>query len=229
MRKNTNRPRLGAIPHRNEHTVKVATQTMKKRLRPNNDDNQPVSGRTIAFDTKYEVNTQVLSSTPAERSPAMCGSDTLATLVSSTSRNVASITVTAISQGLIGLSFGFRLKSLSITIVRRHRPGEGFTAHHSTTAATPPRGIPRGTLSDYESRCISRCPELNSLLRSKRLLCQRPVHAANPPHQCALVIAPCGRLFFIINISGIKHKNINPMTQKSSTNANIVACRCKSP
>jgi hypothetical protein len=35
----------------------------------------------------------------AERLPAMCGNDTLAMLVSSTSMNVASITVTAISGG----------------------------------------------------------------------------------------------------------------------------------
>ena len=43
----------------------------------------------------------MLSSTLAERLPAMCGSDTLATLVSRTSMNVASITVAAISHGFI--------------------------------------------------------------------------------------------------------------------------------
>ena len=42
----------------------------------------------------------MLSSTVAERLPAMCGSETLAMLVSSTSMNVASITVAAISHGL---------------------------------------------------------------------------------------------------------------------------------
>ncbi len=41
----------------------------------------------------------MLSSTLAERFPAMCGSETFATLVSSTSMNVASITVKAMTQG----------------------------------------------------------------------------------------------------------------------------------
>src|ERR1035438_7329482 len=55
----------------------------------------------MAFATRYEVSTQVASSTVAERLPAMCGSATLATLVSSTSMNVASITVIAMIHGLM--------------------------------------------------------------------------------------------------------------------------------
>ena len=43
----------------------------------------------------------MLSSTPAERFPAMCGSETLATLVSSTSMKTASITVKATSHGWV--------------------------------------------------------------------------------------------------------------------------------
>src|SRR5580704_11709591 len=80
--------------------VKMKTQPMNSRLRPNSIESQPVSGSTIAFEIRYEVRTQVLSSTLAERLPAMCGSETLAILVSSTSMKVASITVAAISQGL---------------------------------------------------------------------------------------------------------------------------------
>src|ERR1700754_1834143 len=55
----------------------------------------------MALATRYAVNTHVDSSTLADRLPAMCGSATLATLVSSTSMNVASITVPAITHGLI--------------------------------------------------------------------------------------------------------------------------------
>jgi hypothetical protein len=65
-------------------------------------ENQPLSGSTIAFATRYAVSTQVASSTLEERLPAMCGSATLATLVSSTSMKVASITVPAITQGFMG-------------------------------------------------------------------------------------------------------------------------------
>src|SRR5579883_781541 len=63
--------------------------------------NQPESGSTIAFETRYDVSTQVDSSAPAERFPEICGSATLAIDVSSTSMNVASVTVTAITHGLI--------------------------------------------------------------------------------------------------------------------------------
>ena len=64
------------------------------------EDSQPLSGSTMAFETRYDVSTQVLSSWPAERLPAMCGSATLAMLVSSTSMKVASVTVSAMIHGL---------------------------------------------------------------------------------------------------------------------------------
>src|SRR5438105_12487014 len=54
----------------------------------------------MAFDTRYDVKIQVLSSTPTDKLPAMCGNETLAMLVSSTSMNVASVTVKAIAHGL---------------------------------------------------------------------------------------------------------------------------------
>ena len=46
------------------------------------------------------MRTQVASSGVAERVPAMCGSETLATVLSRTSMKVASMTETAMSQGL---------------------------------------------------------------------------------------------------------------------------------
>src|SRR5256885_298253 len=55
----------------------------------------------MAFDTKYEVSTQVDSSEPADKFPEMWGSATLAMEVSSTSMKVAKVTVTAITQGLM--------------------------------------------------------------------------------------------------------------------------------
>src|SRR5580692_8955868 len=63
------------------------------------EESQPLRGRTIAFETRYDVSTHVLSSCPAERLPAMCGRATLAMEVSSTSMKVASVTVTAMIQG----------------------------------------------------------------------------------------------------------------------------------
>ncbi len=68
---------------------------------PISDDSHPDSGRIIAFETRYDVSTQVASSALADRFPAMCGNATLAMEVSSTSMNVASVTVIAITQGLI--------------------------------------------------------------------------------------------------------------------------------
>src|SRR5215210_6365217 len=71
---------------------------------------QPVIGRTIALATRYDVSAHVASSIDADRLPAMCGSDTFTTVVSSTSMKVANITAVAISQGLMwrGLPTGHR-------------------------------------------------------------------------------------------------------------------------
>src|SRR4030088_1130201 len=55
----------------------------------------------MAFDTRYDVSTHVDSSEPADKPTAICGSATLAIDVSRTSMNVASVTVTAITHGLI--------------------------------------------------------------------------------------------------------------------------------
>src|SRR4051794_24019846 len=63
-------------------------------------ENHAPIGKMMAFETRYDVRTQVASSVVAERLPAMCGRATFATLVSSTSMKVASMTVAAITQGL---------------------------------------------------------------------------------------------------------------------------------
>ncbi len=55
----------------------------------------------IALATRYEVSAHAASSTLAERLPAMCGSETLTTVVSSTSIKVAHMTATATIHGLI--------------------------------------------------------------------------------------------------------------------------------
>src|SRR6266404_5485354 len=77
----------------------------------------------MAFDTRYDVRIHVDSSALADKLPEMCGNATFAIEVSSTSINVASVTVTAITQGLIepsgirnfdrNLSFTLRLEILS--------------------------------------------------------------------------------------------------------------------
>src|SRR6266404_5816879 len=73
---------------------------MKKRFRPKAHASQPLIGRMMAFETRYDVRTHVLWSLLAPRFPAMYGRATLAMLVSSTSMNAARATTTAISQGL---------------------------------------------------------------------------------------------------------------------------------
>src|SRR6266446_1523395 len=74
----------------------------------------------IAFDTRYDVRTHVDSSALADKLPEMCGSATLAMEVSRTSMNVASVTVTAITQGLIEPSGVRSLEmNLSITLLKK--------------------------------------------------------------------------------------------------------------
>ena len=84
----------------------------------------------IALATRYDVSTHVASSIVAERLPAMCGSDTLTTVVSSTSMKVANITEIAMSQGLID-ERGSMIREITSSIIlyflvfrihrRRHR------------------------------------------------------------------------------------------------------------
>ncbi len=92
--------KLGAMPQNRDVTVNKEMHSRKSRLRPNVVASHPVMGSTIAFDTRYEVRTHVLSSLLAPRSPAKWGKATFAMLVSSTSMNAAIATTIAISQGL---------------------------------------------------------------------------------------------------------------------------------
>ena len=101
MRKTISDARVGARPQRNDATVKPTTDSISSRLRPNMLASQPVIGRMIALATRYDVSAHVASSIVADRLPAMCGSDTLTTVVSSTSMKVANITETAMIQGLM--------------------------------------------------------------------------------------------------------------------------------
>src|ERR1700722_12828329 len=57
------------------------------------------AGRMIALATRYDVSTHVASSCVAPSPPAMCGSATFAIEESSTSMNVASVTVIATIHG----------------------------------------------------------------------------------------------------------------------------------
>src|SRR5215471_11861911 len=88
-------------------------------------------GRMIALATRYEVSAQVASLGVEEREPAMCGSETLTTVVSSTSMKVLVMTVTATIQGFTtGAIFGLEGSGLEGSIgvivfevspVRQHR------------------------------------------------------------------------------------------------------------
>src|ERR1019366_423616 len=53
----------------------------------------------MALATRYDVSAQAASSVLTERLPAMCGSDTFTTVVSSTSMKVANMTATATIHG----------------------------------------------------------------------------------------------------------------------------------
>src|SRR5579872_6629505 len=101
MRKTTSRGKFGANPQQNDATVKPVTDIIRSRLRPKKFASQPVIGRITALATRYDVKTHVASSTDADMLPAICGSDTFTTVVSSTSIKVLNITATATIHGLM--------------------------------------------------------------------------------------------------------------------------------
>src|SRR5579872_5722539 len=106
--------RFGASPHSSDEIVKPVTDAISRRLRPNVRASHPVIGSTIALATRYDVSTHVDSSIVADRFPAICGSDTLTTVVSSTSMNVANMTAIATIHGLTCLcsDIGYRLSRI---------------------------------------------------------------------------------------------------------------------
>src|SRR6266567_2595998 len=88
-----------------------------------------VAHQKIRQQQRNDSHRHVDSSAPADKFPAICGSATFAMDVSSTSMNVASVTVTAITQGLIVpsgiLSFArilFRISFESRPVVSTYSP-----------------------------------------------------------------------------------------------------------
>ncbi len=71
-------------------------------------------GKMMALATRYDVSVQVASSLLADKLPAMWGSETLTTVVSSTSMKVLDITAIAISQGLISRCSLFPLSGIPV-------------------------------------------------------------------------------------------------------------------
>src|ERR1700733_8023086 len=89
-------------PHSAEATVKPPIEKISSRLTLSRSDSQPVSGVAIAAATIYEVSTHVISSCDADSVPCMCGSATLAMVLSSVWISVASMIETVIIGRLSG-------------------------------------------------------------------------------------------------------------------------------
>src|SRR6202451_1407966 len=129
----------GASPQKKEAVVKPVTDNISRRLRPKVVASQPVIGRIMAFATRYDVSVQVASSVVAERLPAMCGSETLTTVVSSTSMKVLDMTAIAISQGLISLVAGSLAGiTLGSEIVSLDHAHAGLELSHSPNPSALP-------------------------------------------------------------------------------------------
>ena len=104
--------------------MKPVIDSSSRRLRPNVAASHPVIGRMMALATRYEVSAQVASSVVAAMLLAMCGSDTLTTVVSSTSMKVANITAIATIHGLTVFGEGSTRRSRGCLLDphgRRHR------------------------------------------------------------------------------------------------------------
>ena len=84
------------MPHSAEATVKPATATGTRAGGRSAEHSQPVSGVAMAAATMYEVSTQEIWSCELCSAPCMCGSATLAIVVSSACMIVASMIETVI-------------------------------------------------------------------------------------------------------------------------------------
>src|SRR2546425_2597368 len=118
----TRNSRFGAIPERNELTVKSTVQIRKNRRRPKRAESQPVAGMTIALAARKDVMTQDISSMPAESEPCMWGSATLVTLVSRTCMTVTIITENVMAHRRAGDICGAAQGSGTLTLRPRVVP-----------------------------------------------------------------------------------------------------------
>src|SRR5207245_10421781 len=105
-------------PQHNVVVHKKITEAVSMHVLPNVLAIQPVNGKMMALATRYEVNVHVVSSVLADKSPAICGRETLTTVVSSTSMKVLDITATATSQGLMSRD-GEGVEAIAIDHFRR--------------------------------------------------------------------------------------------------------------
>jgi hypothetical protein len=96
--------RLSDNPHSAEATVKPAIDMISRRFVLSRSDNQPVSGVAIAAATMYDVSTHVISSCDADSVPCICGSATLAIVLSSVWISVASMIETVSMGRLSGVA-----------------------------------------------------------------------------------------------------------------------------
>src|SRR3546814_2291957 len=83
---------LVAMPHSIENSTNRNTELIKVRTSPKRRASQPVSGCMIALASAYELIVQVPSLGLTPRLPAMCGTDTLTMVMSSTSMKVLKAT-----------------------------------------------------------------------------------------------------------------------------------------
>ena len=83
--------RVVAAPHSAEAMVNPTTEKKNTHLMPSRPASQPVSGVMIAAATMYDVTTQAIWSCEHEKLPWMCGSATLAIVVSTPCMIVAQV------------------------------------------------------------------------------------------------------------------------------------------
>ena len=92
--------RLFDNPQSTEKTVKPIKLTVNTRTAPKRPASQPVSGTQMASATAYEVMTQVPCELETAKPPVICGKDTLAMVISSTTIKFASATTKAANSNL---------------------------------------------------------------------------------------------------------------------------------
>jgi len=90
------------------------TDTSRTFLRPKRTASQPDSGVTMAAATMYEVSTQSICTRVAPMLPPMCGSATLAIVISMDCRTVASVTAM-----VIGMRCGWALSAVCSMLTGR--------------------------------------------------------------------------------------------------------------
>src|SRR3984957_20445933 len=120
--------KVSESPQNADASMNPAIEITSKRLSLSRSESHPVSGVAMAAAMMYDVNTHVISSCDADKLPCMCGSATLAMVLSSVWMTVASM-IAIVSMGRLIGAAGLAELCSELTSADMNQTDPGYSKH----------------------------------------------------------------------------------------------------